>query len=449
MAEPGRRLRILVVTVGSSGDVHPFVAIASALRDRGHDVTMQVNPYFESTVTGAGLEYRALGSYLSPTVVARDTPEAFGRFTGTFVVMRKLFMEGFRDAYPSLRAAFEALRPDVVVGHQISFGLPWLTREFGAAWVTCVLSPSTLLSDHEPSVYPFGPDVRDKPMWMRRFSHAAARRTTSMILDPPMNRFRRDLGLPRVRDTFFTEMLSADRVLAMFSPHFRGPAPDDPARMRICGFPWFERHGGHGALGEALTPETERFLNAGPAPILFSLGSVLSHTQRDTFHGAIEAARMLGRRAILVTGHDHEGSLDLRDDVLRIDYAPYSLLMARAAANVHHGGIGTTAQALRAGRPMVVLPHAHDQFDNAARVERKGVGIGLRAGRLTARRLARALERVLDDPEIGAAAARMGAALADEDGAAVAAEAIEALGLGGGRGERPGTRGAERAIPNR
>ena len=428
MPEPDPPLRILVVTVGSSGDVHPFVAIASVLRDRGHDVTVQVNPYFESTVRGAGLDYRALGSYLSPTDVARDNPAAFRRYTGTYVVMRSLFMEGFREAYPSLRAAFEEIRPDVVVGHQISFGLPWLAREFGAAWVTCVLSPSTLISNHDPSVYPFGMDARNKPMWMRRVHHVGAQLMTSMILDPPMNRFRKSIGVAPARNILFDEMLSADRVLAMFSPHFRAPAPDDPERLLVCGFPWFERHGGHAELGERLTPETERFLDAGDPPIVFSLGSVLSHTQVDAFHAALEAARLVGRRAILVTGHAHDDALDLGDDALRLDYAPYSLLMSRAAANVHHGGIGTTAQALRAGRPMIVVPHAHDQFDNAARAEAKGVGLGLRPGRrLSARRLSIALETVLGSAPMREAAARMGRAIAEEDGALIAADEIEAL----------------------
>ncbi len=201
--EGGPPLRVLVTTVGSSGDVHPFVAIGAALRDRGHDVTMLVNPYFESTVRGAGLDYAPLGTYWSPTDAARAHPGAFRRLTGTWVVMRTLFMEGLRDAYPSLRATLERMRPDVVVGHQISFGLPWLVREFGSRWVTCVLSPSTLLSDEDPSVYPFGLDVRGRPMWLRRFQHANALRMMGMILDRPMNRFRREIGVDTARNVLF------------------------------------------------------------------------------------------------------------------------------------------------------------------------------------------------------------------------------------------------------
>ena len=446
-ATAARPLRILVTTAGSSGDVHPFVAVAQALQAHGHDVTMLVNPYFESTVRGAGLKYHALGPYLSPTDVARDNPAAFGRLTGTWVIMRRLFMPGLRDCYPSLRATFEELHPDVVVGHQISFGLPWLTREFGARWVTCVLSPSTLISNDDPSVYPLGPDVRNAPMWRRRAHHWAARRALSFMLDRPMNRFRRELGLPPVRDTLFTEMLSAERVLALFSPAFRPPAGDDPPTMSVVGFAWFERHGHHGAMADALSPELEAFLDAGEPPIVFSLGSVLSHTEIDTFHAALEAARAIGRRAVLVTGHDHADALDLHDDAIRVNYAPYSLLMPRAAANVHHGGIGTTAQALRAGRPMVVLAHAHDQFDNAARVQRLGVGIRLDANRrVRPDRLAAALQRCVTEQPMQHEAARLGAIIQKEDGAAAAATEIERLCTQGGthgsprRGETPPAR---------
>ena len=173
-----------------------------------------------------------------------------------------------------------------------------------------------------------------------------------------------------------------------------------------------------------MPPELEAFLAAGPAPIVFTLGSAAVNFPGGFYVESLKAARRLGRRAVLLVGP--EGDLSVADgpDAIAVPYAPFSLLFPCAAAVVHQGGVGTTQQALRSGRPQLVVPHLGDQFDNAARVVRLGCGATLSRRAYRADRVATVLDRLLSDPAVVETAARLGVVASQEDGAAVAAERI-------------------------
>ena len=147
------------------------------------------------------------------------------------------------------------------------------------------------------------------------------------------------------------------------------------------------------------------------------------------YEESIEAARRLGRRAVLLAGTEGAARLarSLPPEVLALDQAPHSLLLPRAAAVVQQCGIGTLAQGLRAGRPILAVPFAHDQPDNAWRAARLGVARTIPSGRYTARRAARELARLLDEPGYAARARTVSARVGAEDGAAAASDAIETV----------------------
>lgn len=418
-------MKVLLTSVGSSGDINPFIALGLALRARGHEPVVLVNPYFERTVRGAGLAFEPFGEHFSPTDLAQEKPLAFSRALGPVVLMRQVFAPLFREMYEGTVRAVDAHRPDVIVGHQISFTMPWVARDRGIPWVTCALAPATVLSDIDPPRLPVGTDLTRMPMWYRRFAHWAGRGFMSLLIDGPLNRLRDELSIPRRRDTLFDEMLSGDAALGLWSPHFRPRASDDPERFEVCGFPWFDRESRYAERGAGLDPGLERFLDEGDAPVVFTLGSVLSHTGARVYRAAAEACGRLGVRGVLVIGRDASAPVEMPGGVVCVDYAPYSALLPRAAAIVHHGGIGTTAQSLRSGRPTVILPHAHDQFDNAARTERLGVSVTLTRGHTSARALAGAVGRVLGERGYSERAAALGAKIASERGAERAAEAVE------------------------
>jgi UDP:flavonoid glycosyltransferase YjiC (YdhE family) len=179
--------------------------------------------------------------------------------------------------------------------------------------------------------------------------------------------------------------------------------------------------------GESASHEVEAFLDAGEPPVVFTLGSSAVHVAGNFYEAAAGACRILGRRGLLLTGSGIAAPRNLPPGVAAFPAAPHSLVMPRACATVHHGGVGTTAQALRAGRPTVVVPFAHDQFDNAARVQRLAVGGTVARSRLTAASLARVLQTLLDDPETLRRASDLGNAISSEDGAAHAADALESV----------------------
>jgi UDP:flavonoid glycosyltransferase YjiC (YdhE family) len=196
----------------------------------------------------------------------------------------------------------------------------------------------------------------------------------------------------------------------------------------VTGFPFFDRDGDAG-----LPPDLARFLDDGPPPVVFTLGCSASTIAGRFYEHSAGAAVRLGRRAVLVLKVPGNRPPSLPEGVIAVDYAPFSALFPRASAVVHHGGVGTTGLGLRAGRSTLVVPFAHDQPDNAARLARLGVARILYPGRYTPARVACELGRLLDDPSYSQRAEQVGERVRREDGVVVACDALE--GLLGARGQ--------------
>jgi UDP:flavonoid glycosyltransferase YjiC (YdhE family) len=178
-----------------------------------------------------------------------------------------------------------------------------------------------------------------------------------------------------------------------------------------------------------MTPELLRFLDAGPPPVVFTLGSSAVQIAGNFYTETLPAIQRLGCRAVLLVGKDGQNELPagLPPTVHVAGYAPFSGLFPRARAIVHSGGAGTTGQALRAGKPMLVVPWAHDQPDNAEHARRLGLARVLPAHLFTAGRAFYHLFPLLNDPSYAARAAEIGKLVAAEDGATAAATALETL----------------------
>jgi rhamnosyltransferase subunit B len=212
-------------------------------------------------------------------------------------------------------------------------------------------------------------------------------------------------------------------VLALFSSVLAKPQPDWPRCTVVTGFPFYDRRD---YFGETETsPDLLKFLDEGPPPIVFTLGSSAVWVARDFYRDSIAAARALGRRALLLVGPPRNMPATLPDGVAAFEYAPYSEVLPRACGIVHQGGVGTTGQGMRSGKPVLILPHAHDQFDNAARIVRLGCGRVLPRPRYNAESAIRELRALLDNSNYADSAAAVGETVREEQGTRVAVDEIE------------------------
>ncbi|MEY2505211.1 MAG: rhamnosyltransferase subunit, partial [Verrucomicrobiota bacterium] len=240
----------------------------------------------------------------------------------------------------------------------------------------------------------------------------------------PVYRLRAELGLPRGEQPLFAGQHSPTKVLALFSKVLAEPQRDWPPNTCVTGFPFYDRRDFFGE-GEAAR-EVLEFLDAGPPPIVFTLGSSAFWVARNFYRDSITAAQALGRRALLLIGHSSNlPPAALPDGVAAFEYAPYSEVLPRACAIVHQGGVGTTGQGLLSGKPVLILPHAHDQFDNAARMVRLGCGRALARPRFNAETGTRELRSLLDNGSYLERAVEVAGVVRQERGASVAADEIE------------------------
>jgi len=419
-------MKVLIRTVGGSGDINPFIALGMALHKRGHTVALLVNPYFEKQVREAGLDCVPLGDHFDLRRIEK-IPDLMHPRKALQRTLDLLIVPQMAVTIDALESLIRELHPDVVVSHHTCPGTHWICERHGVPSASVVLAPILWPSLKDPSQFlSWEPEMPRG--WYVRSRSRISRTLLRWIIDRRYNRVRRRYNFPRKKDQFFAEVLGGVVNLGLWSPHFRGPMPDDPPNGRICGFPWFDRHGEF----EQPSVDVEEFLSDGEPPIVFTLGTSAVHMPGNFYGCAAEACRILGRRGILLTRYLDYAPTTLPPGVKAFSYIPFSTVLARASATVHHGGIGTTAHAMRAGRPTVIIPFAHDQFDNAARAKRLGVSVTLKRSRLTPYALADALHSIIDESAFSERAVQLGRQLSTEDGALVAATALEDAARGRG-----------------
>ncbi len=337
---------------------------------------------------------------------------------GPEYIVRRLMLPALRETYADLLDAVRGAA--LLVAADLVYAAPVVAAVAQIPWVAVTLAPLTFLSVHDPPVLPQVP-------WLARLARVSPAAYGGMVRfgrwaargwGEPVYQLRRDLGLPRGPEPLFAARGEAAALLGMFSPLAGEAQPDWPANARVTGFAFYDRH-------EEMPGALQSFLDAGDPPIVFTLGSAAVFDPGAYYRESAAAARRLGRRAVLLVGPAPE-QLPAADPRVHVAaYAPFSELFPRAAALVHQGGAGTTAQALRAGRPMLIVPFSHDQPDNAARMVRLGVARTISRRRYSAARAATALETLIAEPSYAARARQAAAQLQRENGAAAAADEIE------------------------
>jgi len=429
MSQVCAKKRVVFTTWGSFGDLHPYMALALELQKRGFHSVIATSPIYREKVESAGIAFHSVRPDLPPPD-AEETSEIIRRVShsrgGPRYLFRELLVPHLRETYADTLAVVTAEGgADLLVSHQVPLTAPLVAQKTGIKWISSVLLPIAFTSAYDPPTPPQFPALRSlaavHPL-VARTLYGCGKWTTRAWVEP-VQVLRKELGLPRGKNPIFEGQHSPNLVLALFSKLLSRVQPDFPSNTIITGFPFYDRND-----AQPSPPELLRFLDEGEPPILFTLGSSLVWIAEDFYRVSIETAQKLGKRALLLIGDNRNlprGKLP--DGIAAIDYAPHSLVMPRAAVVVHQGGIGTTGQALRAGRPMLVVPHGQDQPDNARRCVGLGVGRMLSPTRYTVSRAVRELSDLLARRDYHDAALKVGQQVKEENGTKTACDAIERM----------------------
>jgi rhamnosyltransferase subunit B len=370
-AHAARSTRICLVTFGSAGDVHPMLALGRELRARAWPVTLLSNPAFAQVAAASGLAFEPVGDETDYHTTI-DHPKLWHPIDGFGVMWRYLLRPALAPTYERI-AQIAAAGPCIVIANpmamgarvaQEALGTPLITAYTAATMLRTVSNPMTMASWRVPAWW---------PTLLRRTAWAALDRLKlEPLVRPALEALRGPLNLPPIgAPVFGTWMHSPAAGVALFPAWFAPARLDWPPQVAQAGFPLYADD-----TAQAQPPELEAFLEQGRPPVVFMPGT--AQQRGDAFYSAaVHACMLTGQRGLLLGAVPNEIARNLPRELKAMPYAPFSTLLPRVRALVHHGGIGTTAQALKAGLPQLIVPSAYDQFDNAMRIERLGVGLSL------------------------------------------------------------------------
>ncbi|MCL2927184.1 MAG: glycosyltransferase [Trichodesmium sp. MAG_R01] len=426
--------RIVLTTFGSLGDLYPYLAIARGLQNRGHRPLIATSERYRQKVETAGINFHPVRPDSSPDI-ERDW-QFIGAMTSQGRTLEHLvcymLMPHLRASYADLIAASEGA--DLLVTHPLTFAASLVADKIGIPWVSCILSPLSLLSACDLQGFvplaqtilataSLSPHER-RQIEVMQDSMIRHFQWRSRFWMAPWQQLRRELGLTEPCHSLFGGIQSPYLILGLFSQVLAAPQPDWPPQARATGFPFYRSPNSEGLSAELL-----QFLDGGEPPIVFTLGTSAVLDPGNFYLEAAIALRELGCRAVFIAGQEARKLPPelLPEGTIAVEYASHSKLFPRSVAIVHHGGVGTTGEALLAGRPMLVVPDYFDRPDNAARVVRLGVGRQISRNRYSAELLAAELKQLLLDPVCEERAASIGRLLQAEDGVGAAVDAIEHL----------------------
>ena len=415
-----RMAHFILTALGTDGDIFPYLGIGTCLRGRGrgHRVTVVVAEDYGQRVADLAFEFAALASREENRRLLED-PDFWHVLKGPLVGA-----QWGRDLLPRNFELFSDLarEPDTVfVASPALLAARVVQEKLGRPLATVVLQPWMVLSSLAPPVMPAGLTLpRWAPRPLAELYWLGFEAVGNLLLGGALNRLCEPLGLPRVKRVF-RWWYSPELVLAMFPAWYGPPQEDWLPQIKLTGFPRFD-----GARARTpLDAELAALCDSGKKVVAFTFGTGMVHGTK-LFRAAIEACRLLDVQGLLLTRHAAQLPTPLPPNVRHVPFAPFRELFPRCAAVVHHGGIGTIAEAFAAAVPQGVLPIAFDQKDNAIRVKRLGAGDWMRAGRATGPRLARLLKGLMSD-EVKRRCRDVAARFAGEEPLETAADAVEAL----------------------
>jgi rhamnosyltransferase subunit B len=415
---PGKR--IVFCTFGSLGDIYPVLALAREMKSRGHSPIVATTPVYRPLIERQEIAFHPVRPDIDvsdPAILTR----AMDRRTGSRYIICDVIIPSLRESYQDTAAV--AADADLLVTHPVTLSAFLLARKTRLPWAFVALAPVSLYSIYDPSILSGLPFAEKFATFGPSFQRGL-QKTMAFLFESlwkPFRAFEKDLGLPPAPNPLIWSP-SAHLILGLFSPLLAAPQSDWHSNTHATGFPFFAHEEGNSAV-------LQSFFDSGEPPVVFTLGSAAVGAAGDFFQQSADAAHRLGLRAVLLVGRDPRNTpvRKLPPGVIAVPFAPHAAVFPRAGVVVHQGGIGTTGEAMRAGRPMLVVPYGHDQPDHAARLTRLGVARCVPRERYTSAIAARELQLLLSDNGYAQRAADLGDRVRKETGVRTACDLLTRL----------------------
>lgn len=405
-------MHAVLATFGTDGDVFPYLALATALRSRGHRVTLLTSSGYERFAQERGLEFGSLAS--QGELTEWFAHPHFWHPTRSALVAAQWGTRHIEQQYNIVRP-FADDKDAVFIASPAVFAARLVHEQFQRPLATVILQPWVIASSIEPPLLPVIPLPPRLPMFIGNTFWRLVDFVGDWLIGVPLNKVRRKLGMKPIRQVL-RWWNSPQRIIGLFPDWYGPPQRDWLPQIRLTGFVTDD-----GRVHAQLSDDLRQFCTESP-PLVFTFGTEMQ-AAAQLFAAAVEACRLLNRRGLLLTKYHHQLPQALPESVHHVEYAPFAQLFPHCGAVIHHGGIGTTARCLQAGVPQLITPFAFDQPDNGMRVRRLGVGDVLPRRRWNGRQMAAVLEPLLQ-PEVKERCQSF-RAKASIDGTALAVDEVE------------------------
>jgi sterol 3beta-glucosyltransferase len=414
-------MKILVACVGSRGDVQPYVALGAGLQQAGHEVTIAADPAFRDFIAKTGLAF-AEAKANPQKALEKDIKQLGNNPLQVLRFLSQQFQRVSEEHFRDMLAA--AAGVEAIVYSNLAFAGLHVAEALGIPVIATSLQPIVATRAYPYSISPILPEWFPFKGVYNKLSYLSTRLFLRLVFKPTNVCRKKILNLPPIAWKYYQRLdFGAYPFLYGYSAHVL-PKPDDwPDTQHVTGY-WFLK----GQADWQPPGDLSAFLDADEPPVYIGFGSMVDQEAEDLTRLVVDALAMAGQRAVLLGGWANLGGADLPASIFKVDDIPHEWLFRRVKAVVHHGGAGTTAAGLRAGKPSVIVPFFSDQPFWGWRVQKLGAGPRpIPRKKLTPQRLAQAIASAVQDQDIRSRAEELGEKLRAEDGVANAVDLINAL----------------------
>lgn len=386
-------MKISIVAVGSTGDVRPCVMLSRGLIKRGHSVTIVTYDRFENFVKSVGAEFSEFPGDIDTVMHIATNPKV-----GPFELMKKMreYMGSLKDDIERvLLKSFEG--SDVVIfANSISSMAVYIAEKLKIPYVRLNYYPDLESSDITPPVYPKLPMPKPVKNFYNRTANKISYDLSVNICKKPLKSWIEKYNLPKIK-YFYTRSdgRPMDHLMA-YSETVCPRSKEYGENVYICGYLFEDK----ADIDYTPDEELKNFLSAGEPPVYIGFGSMMDGSFEELRQMIAKALEISGKRAVISKGWGGFSEENLPDTMYMVDYCPHDWLFTQVSAVVHHGGAGTTAAGLRAGKPTLIVPFGADQQFWGDQINKLGCGPKpVSRKKLTAKKLAKALIE-MDSPEM-------------------------------------------------